>query len=67
MPTITITLTEQEQEAFRQLIHAALLHTGEGALDVAAHFKNKIVAARQDAIGGAQRTGEGLALADTAK
>lgn len=47
MPTVTITLTDDEQEALRQLIHAALLHSGEGALDVAAHFKGKIVAARQ--------------------
>jgi hypothetical protein len=46
---ITITLTDQEQEALRQLIDAALRHAGEGALDVAAHFKAKLVAARSAA------------------
>lgn len=45
MQTITITLNPQEQEALRQLIDAALRHAGEGALDVAAHFKAKITKA----------------------
>lgn len=49
MTTITITLTPEEQEALRQLIDAALRHSGGGALDVAAHFKAKVVAARAEA------------------
>lgn len=49
MPTITMQLSDQEQEALRQLIDAALRHAGEGALDVAAHFKAKLAMARQEA------------------
>ena len=46
---ITITLTDEEQAAFQQVLDAALRHLGVGALDVAAHFKAKLVAAVSDA------------------
>jgi hypothetical protein len=49
MPSISITLSDEEQEALRQLIDAALRHAGEGALDVAALFKSKIITARSAA------------------
>jgi hypothetical protein len=48
MAIVTITLTEQEQAALRQLIDAALRHAGTGALDVAAHFSAKLAAAAED-------------------
>lgn len=43
--TITIALTPGEQNALMQLVDVALRHRGEGALDVAAHFKAKMGAA----------------------
>jgi hypothetical protein len=46
---ITITLTDEEQSAFQQVLDAALRHSGVGALDVAAHFKAKLVAALAEA------------------
>jgi hypothetical protein len=55
MPEITITLDEKEQEALRQLIDAALRQAGEGALDVAAHFKAKVAVARARAVDAAQQ------------
>lgn len=42
MASITITLDEQEQAAFKQLLDIALRQSGMGALDVAAHFKVKL-------------------------
>lgn len=42
---ITITLDANEQTAFVQILDAALRHMGAGALDAAAHFKAKLLAA----------------------
>ncbi len=49
MADIVITLNEQEQAALQQLIDAALRHAGAGALDVAAHFKAKLISAAEAA------------------
>jgi hypothetical protein len=46
---ITITLNDDEQKAFAQLLDVALRHSGAGALDVAAHFKMKIAQALKEA------------------
>lgn len=52
---ITLTLNPEEQAAIYQLIDAALRHAGAGALDVAVHFKAKIVMALKEATA---KTGE---------
>lgn len=46
---ITLTLTPDEQQAFLQLIDAALRYAGNGALDVAAHFRAKLAGAQREA------------------
>jgi len=43
---INISMTSEEQNAFLQLIDAALKHLGLGAVDAAAHFKAKLAAAQ---------------------
>jgi hypothetical protein len=45
---INISMTPEEQNAFLQLIDAALKHLGLGAVDAAAHFKAKIAVAQTE-------------------
>ena len=47
-PTITLTLTAQEEQHFVQLMDAALRHGGAGILDVAVLFRGKIITAHQE-------------------
>ncbi len=47
MADITLVLNDQEQAWFNAMIDISLRHSGVNALEVAAHFKNKIDAARQ--------------------
>jgi hypothetical protein len=47
---INLSLNAEEQTAFLQLIDAALKHLGLSAVDAAAHFKSKIVAAQSNAV-----------------
>jgi predicted AAA+ superfamily ATPase len=43
---INLTFNVEEQNAFLQLIDAAVKHLGLSAVDAAAHFKNKIISAQ---------------------
>ncbi|MGO9172651.1 MAG: hypothetical protein ACLP7P_11875 [Rhodomicrobium sp.] len=46
MTAITLTLNEAEQQAFNQLLDIALRQSGLGALDVAYHFRGRILSAK---------------------
>lgn len=46
---INLSLNAEEQNAFLQLIDAAVKHLGLSAVDAASHFKNKIVTAQSAA------------------
>ena len=46
MAQITITLDDGEQNAFHQLLDAAVKHSGIGAAQAAAYFITKLDAAR---------------------
>ncbi len=46
---ITLTLTEQEVIALRQLLHRALLHSGMDVAEAATHFNRRLSEAVPDA------------------
>lgn len=63
-PTITLTLTAQEEQHFVQLMDAALRHGGAAILDVALLFRGKILAAHQEQAAAGQRKPLAVAAAE---
>jgi hypothetical protein len=58
MTNVTLALNDAEQQAFHQLLDAALRQSGLGAIDVVSHFMGRIIAAQgasTQAQGGSQK------------
>ena len=50
MPDVTISYTDQEQQALVRVLDGAVRHLGIEGLDLIAHFKNKLGQAQQEAL-----------------
>ena len=54
MPDVTISYTDQEQQALIRVLDGAVRHLGIEGVDLIAHFKNKLGKAQQDALQASQ-------------